>query len=295
MTMAWGTRPTVRVGPRGRPLAGLGCKEREVSQEGLRGVRLAVDEVKAVIATLTPDEWASPSGCAGWTVKDLVAHMSSNYAETVEPSPPPPEPIALPAERLMDLLVEPRKGWTDAQVRDEYFSYCDRAVDALAALQEPPMADTVIPIADLGSYPLHQLADAYAFDHYCHLRVDLLAPHGPIHRDVPAADEARLGPAIRWMLIGLPQMQPELRAALDSPIRLTLTGPGGGSWTIAPVGDEIVVSEAGPGSGEAAADVVSDGHAFVIWGTARQSWRDHCTVTGDEAVAARFLDALNII
>jgi uncharacterized protein (TIGR03083 family) len=264
-----------------------------MSEQGLRAVRLAVDEVRAVITTLTDDEWAAPSGCAGWTVKDLVAHMSSNYAETVEPSPPPAEPVALPAERLMDLLVEPRKDWSNEQVRDEYLSYCDRAVEALAALQQPPMADTVIPIADLGSYPLHQLADAYAFDHYCHLRVDLLAPHGPIRRDVPPADDDRLGPAIGWMLTGLPQMQPELRASLGAPIRLTLTGPGGGSWIIAPVGDDIVVG--GSDSTDAVAEVVSDGHAFVIWGTARQPWREHCTVTGDHAVATRFLDTLNII
>lgn len=265
-----------------------------MSQQALRAVRLAVDEVVAVITTLTPEEWAAPSGCDGWTVKDLVAHMSSNYAETVEPSPPPAEPIALPAERLMDLLVEPRKDWTNEQVRDEYLAYCYRAVDALAALQEPPMSETVIPIADLGSYPLHQLADAFAFDHYCHLRVDLVAPHGPIERDVPPADDARLGPAIGWMLTGLPQMQPELRAALEAPIRLTLTGPGGGSWMIAPVGDAIVVGDA-ESSAEAAAEVTSDGHAFVMWGTARQPWRDHCTVTGNAATAARFLDALNII
>jgi uncharacterized protein (TIGR03083 family) len=264
-----------------------------MSQAGINAVRLAVDEVKAVITTLTDDEWAMPSGCAGWTVKDLVAHMSSNYKETVDPSPPPAEPIALPAEQLMEMLVEPRKDWTNAQIRDEYLAYCDNAVAVLASLQDEPLASTVIPLADLGSYPMNQLADAYAFDHYCHLRVDLLAPHGPIDRQVPAADADRLGPAIRWMLTGLPQMQPGLEQSLTNPISLVLTGPGGGTWRIANDGGTITVTEGT--TGDEVATVTSSGHAFVIWGTARSPWRNHCIVTGNESVAAQFFDAVNII
>ncbi|NCV87890.1 MAG: maleylpyruvate isomerase family mycothiol-dependent enzyme, partial [Oxalobacteraceae bacterium] len=84
-----------------------------MSKEGLAALKLAVDEVKSVISTLTDEEWARPSGCQGWSVRDLVAHMSSNYKETVDPSPPPAEPINLPAERMMDMLVDARDGWTN--------------------------------------------------------------------------------------------------------------------------------------------------------------------------------------
>lgn len=263
-----------------------------MSAAGLASVRRSVEEVKAVIRSVTEAESALPSGCTGWSVKDLVAHMSSNYRETVEPSPPPAEPVDLPAERLMDLLVEPRKDWSWGQVRDEYLAYCDGAMAALGALQEEPMASTVIPLADLGQYPMHLLADAYAFDHYCHLRVDLLAPTGPIVRDVPAPDDALVGPAVGWMLAGLPQMQPGLQAQLSAPIRLELTGPGGGSWRIAVVDGAIVV---GSEAGDAVATVRSSAHDFVRWGTARTPWRSLCTVEGDAAVAGRFLDALNIV
>jgi len=266
-----------------------------MSQAGLQAVRLAVDEVKSVITTLSDAEWAAPSGCTGWSVKDLVAHMSSNYKEICEPSPPPAEPVNLPAERLMDLLVEPRKPWTNAEVRDEYLTYCDAAVNALGALQEEPLASTPVPLADLGTYPMHRYAEAFAFDHYCHLRVDLLAPSGPISRDVPAADAARLGPAINWMLLGLPQMQPGLERSLAAPITLTLTGPGGGSWRVAADGDAGLITVADGAASDGVAHVTSDGHAFVIWGTCRSPWRDHCTVTGDSAVASTFLDALNIV
>ncbi len=264
-----------------------------VSQAGLHAVRLAVDEVKSVITTLTDEEWALPSGCAGWSVKDLVAHMSSNYKEIVEPSPPPPEPINLPAERLMDLLVEPRKEWSNDEIRDEYLAYCDGAVVALTALQDEPLASTMIPLADLGTYALHQYADAFAFDHYCHLRVDLLAPAGPIEREVAPADAARIGPAIGWMLAGIPQMQPGLDQSLTAPIALVLDGPGGGTWRLESVGG--VISITAGSRGDEAATVSSDGHAFVIWGTCRESWEAHCRVDGDWEVASTFFNALNIV
>lgn len=264
-----------------------------VSQEGISALRLAVEEVKTVISTLSDEEWDRPSGCQGWTVRDLVAHMSSNYKETVDPSPAPAEPLDLPAERMMDLLVASRETWTNKQILEEYLAYCDQAVAVLASMQEEPLASTPLPLADLGTYPMHALADAYAFDHYCHLRIDLLSPDGPITRPVPPADAVRLGPAVGWMITGMPQMQTDLGTQLTASITLSLTGPGGGSWVISPVGDGIEVSSS-DGS-DSVAEVTSSGHDFVKWGTKRSDWRRHCTITGDSAVASRFLDALNIV
>lgn len=34
-------------------------------------------DLAAFLATLAPEEWAAPSLCAGWSVKDVVAHMIS--------------------------------------------------------------------------------------------------------------------------------------------------------------------------------------------------------------------------
>lgn len=263
-----------------------------MSRQALASMTRSVDDVKKVIVSLTPEEWVMPSGCEGWTVKDLVAHMSSNYKEVVEPSAPPVEPLDLPAERMMDLLVELRADWTNEQVRDEYLEYCDAALAAMDALQEEPLASTVIPLADLGSYPMNQLADAYAFDHYCHLRIDLLAPQGPITRELPPADDALIAPAVGWMLTGLPQMQPGLHNQLGGCLRLELTGAGGGTWDLVRIGDEIVVEAT---RGEADATVTSRAHDFVLWGTVRAPWRESCTVTGDKTMASTFLDALNIV
>src|SRR5207244_7813886 len=133
----------------------------------------------------------------------------------------------------------------------------------------------------------------FLFDGYPHLRADILAPSGSIERPQPERDEQRLRPTVEWMLAGLPWMCADtLAAVVVRPLELTLDGPGGGTWTIAPGGDEgrVVVSEnAGI---DAAATVHGTDHDFVIWGTRRAPWRDLVKVEGADAYAAGVLDEI---
>jgi hypothetical protein len=261
-------------------------------------VRVGVDEALEVFESLTEEEWQRPSGCAGWRVQDVAAHISSNCKETSEPSPPPATPLPpMPAERLMDLLVEPRRSWSASQVLDELRTYGPRLVDTLGAMQQPPVAGSPLTVADLGTYEMHQLADAYAFDLYCHLRHDVLAPRGPIERPVAPADDLRAGPAVEWMLAGLPQMQGDVFDFVDRTIALRLDGPGGGTWSISPAGGGrvVVAPIESDESVDAAATIRSDSHDFVAWGTKRTDWRDSVALDGDRELATRFLDTLNIV
>jgi uncharacterized protein (TIGR03083 family) len=260
----------------------------------VEAVRAGIADAMSVFESLTAEEWAAPSGCEGWRVQDVAAHMSSNFKATADPARPSDEPLpALPAERLMDMLVEPRKSWSAEQVLDELRTYAQPLVDTLAQLQEPPVASAPLTVADLGTYEMHELADAYAFDVYCHLHVDVLAPRGPIVRQVPAPDQLRVRPAFGWMLSGLPHMHGDAFAFVDRPFGLELTGVGGGRWSLAPGDGRLVVSP-GP-AGEEAAVVRSDAQAFVVWGTKRADWREHVTIDGDVGLAEHFLDTLNIV
>jgi uncharacterized protein (TIGR03083 family) len=267
-----------------------------VSREALGAVRVGIDDALNVFESLSEEEWGRPSGCTGWRVQDVAAHMSSNFKEAADPSPPPVEPLpSMPAERLMDLLVQPRLDWTPQQVLTELRTYAPRLVETLEALQEPPLATSPLTVADLGTYEMHQLADAYAFDVYCHLRVDVLAPRGPIERRVPQADDLRIRPAVGWMLAGLPQMQGDAFAFVDRSIGLRLGGPGGGDWVIAPEGDGRLAVEASAAASEAAAVIHSSADVFVVWGTKRADWREYTELEGDLELAGRFLDTLNIV
>jgi hypothetical protein len=141
---------------------------------------------------------------------------------------------------------------------------------------------------------MHAISNGLVFDYYCHLHHDLLAPGGPIRRPAPQRTDDAVRAAVEWMMLGLPQMQgDELTAAFGPPLVLDLSGPGAGQWPVArpdPAGPLVVTEGA-----DADTVVNSDTHSFVAWGTKRRGWRRDCTVTGDEAGAARCLDALNIV
>ncbi len=264
-----------------------------MSQQGLEASRLLTQQYADVVAALRPRNWAAPSRCAGWRVQDLVAHTGSNFKALVDPPQPPAAPVpGLTAERAMDMLVDDRRDWTPEQVRQEFEDYRAPALDVLAAMQSEPLAAQPLTIHELGTYPTADLADAFAFDLYCHLRVDLLAPTGPVEAQVPPATEAVAIPAIGWMLTGLPQMCQRVNAQAAQPVGLVLTGPGGGEWTLRQGPDllEVVL-----GADGAAALVRSSAHDFVLWGTGRTRWRDWVTLEGDEALAAQVLDAVDVV
>jgi uncharacterized protein (TIGR03083 family) len=268
-----------------------------MSRAGLRAVEVLVDRYGEVVRSLTPDEWEMPSRCAGWSVKDLVAHASSNVHVVVEPedAPSAPPPVA---EDLQDLLVVQRRHLSTEQIVEELERYREPFLAAIAAVQEEPLASSPLTMSDLGTYPMHQLADAFAFDLWCHLYVDLLAPTGPVARSVPEPEDDLLKPAIGWMLAGLPQMCPSVTKVLDRPIGLDLTGPGGGRWILEPGKPHLVVrEESGDGSDPhgVAAMATSSAVDFVMWATTRLPWRDHVVLDGDRAYGEQVLDEVNIV
>ena len=262
--------------------------------ESLRQIHLRVEQL---IGAMSDDDWNQPSVCDNWRVQEVFAHMSSNMKQTADPAPPAEgDPTDLKAEEAMEALITPRRDWTPQEVLDEYRQHFDGWLAAMAAMQKEPTASTVAPLADLGSHPLHMVANAFAFDHYCHLYIDVLAPEGPlaIELDPPTDDIVR--PGIDWMIAGAPQMQPEeLAAVVTAPMRLVLTGSGGGTWTITPAGDDDVIGIEEGSDGDVVATITSSAHDFVSWGTKRSDWRPTCTITGDETAATAFLDTLNVI
>jgi uncharacterized protein (TIGR03083 family) len=261
--------------------------------EAIAALQREVANVKAVAATLSPEEWAAASDCAGWRVQDVVCHMASVYEQIASPGSMPSSDDG-DAEKTAELAVEARRDWSPEQVMAAYEEWSDKGVAALAGLQEPPMADAVVPLGNLGSHPLHLLANAIVFDHYCHLRHDILAPGGTVERAPLPPDEGALAAAVEWMLAGLPQMCADGLEALDRPLNLVFTGPAAGSWVLRP-GDGLSVVERGEAA-DAAASVTTTAHDFVQWGTKRRDWRvSGVTVTGDEAYAASVLDAVNVI
>jgi uncharacterized protein (TIGR03083 family) len=264
-----------------------------MSQLAVDGFRAERDAILTVARTLTADEWARPSACTGWSVRDVVGHMACTVHGVVDRAFLPNTPKG--TVRGTEPSVVERRAWPVEAVIDEYETYSEQAGNLFADVQAAPLGDKVIPMADFGIHPMAILPSTYVFDAYTHLRNDILAPSGAIERPEPARDEMRLRPTVEWMLAVLPWMCADaLRDVVDASITLALRGPGGGTWTIAPAGpDGRVALDEGTGTG-AVATVRSTGHDFAMWGTRRTPWRDLVQIDGDEVYAARVLDAIDI-
>ena len=234
--------------------------------------------------SLSESEWMLPSDCAGWTVRDVYAHMAGVYHGLVDPSFMRTGDDPNDMEAGMEVGVAERREWPIADLIAEFEEFSVKACENFAGMQHGDIATMEIPMGNLGTHPLHILANAFVFDAYCHLRNDLVAPFGLLDRDVPAASEEHLAPILEWMLAGLPQMCAAALAFMHAPVVLQLDGPGGGSFII---GDATIAP---------VATIVSTPDAFVRWGTQRRPWRDEgVMLLGDESYAARVVDACNII
>ncbi|MFD3588603.1 hypothetical protein [Streptomyces sp. NPDC058683] len=147
----------------------------------------------------------------------------------------------------------------------------------------------------LGTYPRHLLANTMAFNVFCHLRNDMLAPDGPLPFTLPEPTDGQAAPAVDFMLAGLPQMQgPELTATVDRPLVLDLTGPGATTVTIHPATGPDELLTVAPGA-DATTQIHSTALDFIAWATTRKPWRDRCRITGYTSTATPFLDRLDII
>ncbi|HEV3264433.1 MAG TPA: maleylpyruvate isomerase family mycothiol-dependent enzyme [Acidimicrobiales bacterium] len=232
--------------------------------EGLQADRQALLEI---CEGLTEADWKTESGCAGWSVQDLVAHMGALFWVVVDPSKLP-ETSDLPTERAQDVYVESRRSWSPEQVVADYETVSTEAIERLTGLEGQ---DFEVPLGDLGTYPASVLPNAFAFDHFTHIRADLFAPRGPLTGEPPAADELRLVPAIDWIEAALPQQNAELLASLGGTVDLLLEGPGGGAIHL--------------GSGDRGAEIRSSSPAFVRWITQRATWEGEGVETsGDQGL-----------
>ena len=129
-----------------------------------------------ICAGLDEAAWRSGSGCPGWSVQDVVAHMGALFWAVVDRTRLP-DVAGLPTERAQDSYVESRRGLSPAQVLADYAAVSAQALEIMATFDGQ---DAPVPLGDLGTYPLSVIPTAYNFDHYVHIREDLSAPRGSL-------------------------------------------------------------------------------------------------------------------
>lgn len=218
-----------------------------------------------ICAGLTDADWKADSGCDGWSVQDVVAHLGALFWLVVDPSALP-DASGLPTERAQDVYVEARRSLSPAQTLADYDSVSAEGIERLAGLEGQ---DFELALEDFGTYPASELPNAYCFDHFTHIRADLFAPRGPLTGEPPPSDERGLVPAVKWIATALPQQNAELLASMTGSIEIEVRDPGSRTIHL--------------GWGEPAAWISSDAPALTRWVTQRATWEDVGAETaGDE-------------
>src|SRR5262249_3007865 len=151
-----------------------------MSELAVQGFRAERDSILEVAKSLTEDEWNSSSDCDGWAIRDVYAHMASTLHGVVDPAFMPD--MSAGTDASMESPVSERRKGTTEQVVDEYETYSAQAAEVFASVQAAPLAETMLPMGELGTHPMAILPATFLFDAYCHLRNDVLAPSGSVDR-----------------------------------------------------------------------------------------------------------------
>ncbi len=151
---------------------------------------------------------------------------------------------------------------THEQIVADYEAVSSKGLEVLAALQDQDVQDVTVPLGDVGTYPASAIANAFAFEHFVHIRYDLLAPGGPLSGEAPS-DDLRLAPTLDWIEAALPQQNADLLARMDNAVEINLDGSTSRGRTLR-IGDADLA--------DIAARVNSDPEAFVRWVTQRGTW-----------------------
>lgn len=266
-----------------------------MSEAGVTGLKLMIDDTLAVLRSLDEAQWDAASSCPGWSVKDVALHLAASFTIAVDPA----QALAgvtsdVSIEAVNDAMVDAGAHLTPAEVLASYEKQRNDAVAAVTSLQAPDFESHTAVLGDVGTYPVHWFADALCFDHFCHLHFDLLVPRGPVHVAPSTVDAARLSPTLDWLIAVVPQWSgAALAQALTAPVDVLLTGIVEKRFQLRPGGGDLVEIDLGASGAEAL--IASDAFEAVAWLTGRTDKAAATTLSGDVDLAGAALSAMRAV
>jgi uncharacterized protein (TIGR03083 family) len=227
-----------------------------MTADQIRALRADRDALLQIAAALGPHDWEAPSGCTGWSTKDLVSHLAALFWAVVDGTANA-DTSGLDVEEAAAVQVESRRAMAPAAVLADYEAVSLQALEALAAVAT---LDIEIPFSDFESYPASVVPLAFCFDHYTHIRFDLVAPRGSVATPPLPSDALRMAPTLDWIQVALPTQNARILEALPGRLDFVVSGPAARTIPV--------------GAGDLVATVESDGPGFVGWVTQRGAWDD---------------------
>ena len=120
---------------------------------------------------LTPEQWALPTDCPGWSVRDQVSHLLAIERSLLgDPAPPPlddvPEYVKNPIGEMNEPWIEQRRGTPGEEVLAEFEETAARRLEALRAF--PPERFDEIGWSPIGDVPYRTFMTVRVFDSWAH-------------------------------------------------------------------------------------------------------------------------------
>lgn len=160
--------------------------------DNLMLLQRVVDETTEVVNDVSDDQLGNPSPCAGWTVRDVINHITGGatvFAISAEQGSVPDEDLG----RLMgggDLLGDdPQAAWAEAAQR------------AMHAFEQPGVMDKIVKLP-FGEMPASVALNIAIFDVLTHA-VDIAQASGQSVKDTELIETA--------LVMGQQMIGPELR------------------------------------------------------------------------------------
>lgn len=249
--------------------------------------------VADVCADLTPEEWATPTDCDGWSVKDQVSHIVWGIRMQRGVVPEPFDVPALPhltddVKRYMEIEVARRRDRSGADVLAELVHEAAVGAKFFESLADDDWtADAPGPMGS--TLPRPAFLAVQVFDQYAHEQDIRRALGRPGHTAGPAAEHSRDRVALGWA-ISLPQ-----RIAFDeaTPVQVTVTGDVATTFHL------DLAAKAPPADGPHPDPDVAlrmDFETMLMLGCGRrpaEAW-SRVTVEGDDVVASDLADLLTL-
>jgi uncharacterized protein (TIGR03083 family) len=239
----------------------------------------AAGMLEAVLTEVSDDVLRLPSPVLAWRLGDLVPHLAAGNALLAaaiglssEPAPTAATDLIGHTERLL--------AWVAGWPRERVQAMWRHDAEAIAAhvRTRPELASRRVEVDGIQMTVAAQLV-VRAFETWIHAR-DIGAAAGLRVPPPPAESLAAMADLAARLLSTLPARS---AAAPVGRVRLTLTGPGGGSWLV-----HVGGAEASPAP-VPEAELTLDTVEFCLLAADRAPAQPHVTLAGDEALAAELL------
>jgi len=272
----------------------------DTSRESLtRLYEQVTSSLDELFGMLGPADWSRPTDCPAWTVKDIVAHLSSleaigaglaEHAADVDVSA---HPHATGFNEPIERDIEARRGWEPARLVSEFRDATLKRAETLRGMDDETF-DTGSTTMPFGPMPTKDLVPIRLIDLYFHEQDLRRATGHPGHLDGDVArfcfERIKLGlPVILGKRVGLSEGQT---------VVLNLTSHAGTTLAYG-VNAEGRVEALSEAPAEPTVRIACDLEHFLMLTGGRGDPKAHVasgavTLTGDRVLGEKILEQLSV-